>query len=33
MLHLYVNTDGGFSAKALIHLIFKGITSEETDVP
>ena len=32
-LHLYVNTDGGFSSKALIHLIFKGVISEETDEP
>ena len=32
-LHLYVNTDGGFSSKAIIHFIFKGFTSEETDVP
>jgi hypothetical protein len=32
-LHLYVNTDGGFSSKALIHFIFKGVTSEETDEP
>ncbi|MFS1516391.1 DUF4085 family protein [Bacillus sp. SCS-151] len=32
-LHLYINTDGGFSSKSLIHLIFKGITSEEMDKP
>lgn len=32
-LHVYINTDGGFSSKALMHLIFKGILSEETDVP
>ena len=32
-LHLYVNTDGGFSTKALIHFIFKGIIAEETDAP
>ena len=32
-LHLYVNTDGGFSSKAIIHFIFKGILSEETDEP
>ena len=32
-LHLYVNTDGGFSSKSLIHFIFKGINSEVTDVP
>ncbi len=24
-LHLYVNTDGGFSSKSLIHFIFKGV--------
>ncbi|MBM7662913.1 hypothetical protein JOC85_003724 [Bacillus mesophilus] len=32
-LHLYVNTDGGFSSKALIHFTFKGVQSEETDGP
>jgi len=32
-LHLYVNTDGGFSSKSLIHFIFKGVKSEETDEP
>jgi hypothetical protein len=32
-LHLYVDTDGGFSSKALIHFTFKGVSSEETYVP
>ncbi|WP_407270782.1 DUF4085 family protein [Radiobacillus sp. PE A8.2] len=32
-LHLYINTDGGFSTKSIIHLTFKGIRSEETDEP
>ncbi|WP_066307596.1 DUF4085 family protein [Bacillus sp. FJAT-29814] len=32
-LHLYVNTDGGFSTKSLIHFSFEGVTSEETDTP
>ncbi|MFE8700778.1 DUF4085 family protein [Cytobacillus sp. FJAT-54145] len=32
-LHLYVNTDGGFSSKSLIHLIFEGIIFEESDLP
>ncbi|RCW63936.1 DUF4085 family protein [Saliterribacillus persicus] len=32
-LHLYVNTEGGFSSKSLIHFTFKGIKSEETDEP
>ena len=32
-LHLYVNTDGGFSSKALIHFIFKEVKSEEMDEP
>ncbi|MBD8069573.1 DUF4085 family protein [Bacillus sp. PS06] len=32
-LHIYINTDGGFSPKSLIHLTFNGISSEETDVP
>lgn len=32
-LHLYVNTDGGFSSKALIHFSFNGVISEETDEP
>lgn len=33
MLHLYVNTDGGFSSKSLIHFIFKEVKSEETGEP
>lgn len=32
-LHLFVNTDGGFSTKAYIHFTFSGISSEETDFP
>lgn len=32
-LHLYLNTDGGFSTKALIHFSFNKITSEESDHP
>ncbi|MFN7249490.1 MAG: DUF4085 family protein [Anaerobacillus sp.] len=32
-LLLYINTVGGFSSISLIHFIFKGVTSEETDVP
>lgn len=33
ILHLYVDTDGGFSSKALIHFTFKGVSSEETEAP
>ena len=29
MLQLYINTDGGFSSKTLIHLIFKGVIAED----
>ncbi|CAG9621544.1 hypothetical protein BACCIP111883_02317 [Sutcliffiella rhizosphaerae] len=32
-LHIYVNTDGGFSSKAFIHFTFSDILSEKTDVP
>jgi hypothetical protein len=32
-LHLYLNTDGGFSTKALIHFSFNKIASEESDQP
>jgi hypothetical protein len=32
-LHLYLNTDGGFSTKALIHFTFSKIVSEESEVP
>ncbi len=31
ILHLYINTDGGFSSKALIHLIFENVMTEESD--
>lgn len=32
-LHLYINTDGGFSTKSHIHLIFHQVITEETDEP
>ncbi|WP_416150309.1 DUF4085 family protein [Salipaludibacillus sp. HK11] len=32
-LHLYINTDGGFNTKSLIHFSFIGVTSEESDEP
>ncbi|MBP3041372.1 DUF4085 family protein [Bacillaceae bacterium Marseille-Q3522] len=32
-LHLYVNTDGGFSSKSLIHFIFNHVLSEKADQP
>lgn len=32
-LHLYINTDSGFSSKALIHLMFEDVISEESDEP
>lgn len=32
-LQLYLNTDGGFSTKALIHFSFNKIASEESDQP
>ncbi|MDX8365245.1 DUF4085 family protein [Cytobacillus sp. IB215665] len=32
-LHLYVSTDGGFSSKLFIHLVFKRMTSEEMEKP
>ncbi|EPD53272.1 hypothetical protein HMPREF1210_01003 [Paenisporosarcina sp. HGH0030] len=32
-LHLYVNTEGGFSSKSLIHFIFQNVIAEETDEP
>ena len=32
-LHLYINTDGGFSSKSLIHFTFQNVTTEETDEP
>lgn len=30
-IHLYLNTDGGFSTKSLIHLIFEGVKREVSD--
>ncbi|SHF94365.1 DUF4085 family protein [Ornithinibacillus halophilus] len=33
VLHLYINTDGGFSTKAIIHLIFINVLTEMTDSP
>ncbi len=32
-LHLYLNTESGFSTKPLVHFIFKNIISEVTDEP
>jgi len=32
-LHLYVNTDGGFSSKSLIHFTFQHVLSEISDTP
>lgn len=32
-LHLFIDTDGGFSSKAFIHFTFSGVSSEETDLP
>lgn len=32
-LHLYINTDGGFSTKSHIHLIFQDVIMEESDEP
>ncbi|NDI33204.1 DUF4085 family protein [Chengkuizengella sediminis] len=32
-LHLYINTEGGFSSKSFVHFIFRNIISEETDEP
>ncbi|MBU9722805.1 MULTISPECIES: DUF4085 family protein [Bacillaceae] len=32
-LHLFINTDGGFTTKAYIHFTFKEILSEESDAP
>lgn len=31
-IHLYLNTDGGFSTKSLIHLEFEGVKNEVSDV-
>ncbi|WP_042150070.1 DUF4085 family protein [Paucisalibacillus sp. EB02] len=32
-LHLFMNTDGGFSTKSIIHLLFKNVLTEEANVP
>ncbi len=32
-LHLYINTDGGFSSKSQIHFVFENVMSEESDEP
>ncbi|WP_342429644.1 DUF4085 family protein [Neobacillus sp. FSL H8-0543] len=32
-LQLYVNTEGGFSSKSLIHFTFQNVLAEETDEP
>ncbi len=32
-LHLYINTDGGFSTKSHIHLTFHDVITEESDEP
>lgn len=32
-LYLYINTDGGFSSKAFIHLTFHNVVEEVTDEP
>lgn len=32
-LHLYINTDGGFSSKSLIHFVFENVMSEESEEP
>lgn len=32
-LHLYVNIEGGFSTKSLVHFHFKNVKAEESDVP
>lgn len=32
-LHLYINTDGGFSSKSLIHFIFQNVLDEVSDEP
>ncbi|MEH7385661.1 DUF4085 family protein [Bacillus sp. JJ1521] len=33
ILHLYINTDGGFSSKSLIHLVFENVMSDDSDEP
>jgi hypothetical protein len=32
-LHLYINADGGFTSKSMIHLIFKDVITEESAEP
>lgn len=32
-LHLYLNTDGGFTSKAHVHLVFQNVLTEESDKP
>ncbi|WP_026907334.1 DUF4085 family protein [Paucisalibacillus globulus] len=32
-LHLYINTDGGFTSKSMIHLILKDVITEESTEP
>ncbi|MEH6991962.1 DUF4085 family protein [Neobacillus drentensis] len=32
-LHLYINTEGGFTTKSHIHFIFQNVITEETDEP
>ncbi|KAB2336220.1 DUF4085 family protein [Cytobacillus depressus] len=32
-IHLYINTEGGFSTKSYIHLLIQNVITEETDVP
>jgi hypothetical protein len=32
-LHLYINTDGGFSTISYVHFIFQQVTGENTDSP
>ena len=32
-LHLYINTDGGFSSKSHVHFTFQNVTAEESDEP
>ncbi|SDM56008.1 DUF4085 family protein [Bacillus sp. OK048] len=32
-LHLYINTDGGFSSKSHVHFIFQNVKAEQVDEP
>ncbi|BDH62203.1 hypothetical protein MTP04_23330 [Lysinibacillus sp. PLM2] len=32
-LHIFLNTEGGFTNKTIIHFTFKNVISEESDVP